>query len=264
MTIHLETTIPATPEQVYGLLADGAAFGKATGMPGYGGTAEGEFFSVHDGNTVGRQVELVPGERVVQAMRLTAWEPGVWSLLTFTMAPAPEGTRLTLDQVGYPPALHDHLVTGYPAFYFTPIAEYFAGADYASRTLIEVAPERVYDALTSVRDLAAWYAPVTGSGAGELRFDVGGDTTMVIRVAEATPGDAVRWQVESSPRPEWAGTTIAFTLHRNAAGATVVEFRHHGLRRGLGCYDESVQAWERHLASLREYLESGNSPFSAR
>lgn len=91
MTIHLETTIPATPEQVYGLLTDGAAFGKATGMPGYGGTAEGEFFSVHDGNTVGRQVELIPGERVVQAMRLTAWEPGVWSLLTFTMAPAPEG-----------------------------------------------------------------------------------------------------------------------------------------------------------------------------
>src|SRR5205807_1200956 len=53
MTIHLETTIPATPEQVYGLLADGAEFGKATGMPGYGGSAEGEFFSVHDGNTVG-------------------------------------------------------------------------------------------------------------------------------------------------------------------------------------------------------------------
>jgi uncharacterized protein YndB with AHSA1/START domain len=72
MTIHLETTIPATPEQVYEVLADGAAFGKATGMPGYGGVAEGEFFSVHDGNTVGRQVELVPGERVVQAMRLGA------------------------------------------------------------------------------------------------------------------------------------------------------------------------------------------------
>jgi uncharacterized protein YndB with AHSA1/START domain len=255
MTIQLQTTIPATPEQVYGLLADGAAFGEATGMPGYGGTAEGEFFSVHDGNTVGRQVELVPGERVVQAMRLTAWEPGVWSLLTFTLAPVPEGTRLTLEQVGYPPALHDHLVSGYPAFYFTPMAEYFAGADYASRIRVKVPPERVFGALTSVRDLASWYAPVTGSGTGELRFDFGGGATMVIRVTEATAG-TVRWQVESSPLPEWAGTTIAFTLHRNAAGVTVVEFRHHGLRSELSCYDASVRGWEKYLPSLREYLES--------
>src|SRR5581483_5341448 len=108
-----------------------------------------------------------------------------------------------LDQVGYPAALHDHLVSGYPAFYFTPIAEYFSGADYTSRTRIEVPPERVFDALTTVRDLAAWYAPVTGSGTGELRFDFGGGATMAIRVTEATPDAAVRWQVKSSPLPEW-------------------------------------------------------------
>jgi uncharacterized protein YndB with AHSA1/START domain len=160
--------------------------------------------------------------------------------------------------------LHDHLVTGYPAFYFTPIAEYFTGADYTSRTRIEVPPERVFDALTSVRDLTAWYAPATGSGAGELRFDFGGGTTMAIRVTEATPGTAVRWQVESPPLPEWAGTTIAFTLHRNAAGVTVVEFRHHGLRRDLSCYDASVRGWTQYLPRLRDYLESENLPFSAR
>src|SRR5262249_23040554 len=138
MTIQLEAIIGASPEQVYGVLADGAAFAEATGMPGYGGTAEGEFFSVHDGNTVGRQVELVPGVRVVRAMRLTAWEAGVGSLLTFTLAPAPGGTRLTLDQIGYPPEQHDHLLAGYPAFYFTPLADYFAGADYAARIQIAV------------------------------------------------------------------------------------------------------------------------------
>jgi len=262
MTIHLETTIPATPEQVYGLLTDGAEFAKATGMPGYGGTVEGEFFSVHDGNTVGRQIELVPAERVVQAMRLTAWDPGVWSLLTFTLAPVPEGTRLALDQIGYPPDLHDHLVVGYPAFYFTPIAEYFTGGDYTTRIRIEAPPERVFDALTTVPDLAAWYAPVSGSGLGELSFDFGGGAVLTLRVVEATPAAAVRWQVESSPLPEWVGTTIAFTLHRNAAGVTVVEFRHHGLRRDLTCYDICVQGWEQYLPSLRDYLKSGTgNPF---
>jgi hypothetical protein len=85
---------------------------------------------------------------------------------------------------------------------------------------------------------------------------------MVIRVTEATPGATVRWQVESSPLPEWNGTTIVFTLHRNAAGVTVVEFRHHGLRRELSCYDVCVQGWEQYLPSLRDYLEAGTgNPF---
>jgi uncharacterized protein YndB with AHSA1/START domain len=263
MPIHLETTIPAAPEQVYELLTDGDGFGKATGMPGYGGTSEGEFFSVHGGNTLGRQIELVPGERVVQAVRLKAWEPGVWSLLTFTLAPAPEGTLLTLDQVGYPPSLHDHLVAGYPMFYFTPMAEYFTGADYTSRIRIEVPPERVSDALTSVRDLASWWAPVTSTGPGELRFDFGAGAPLVIQVLEAAPGTAVRWRVESSPMlPEWAGTTITFTLQRTPAGGTVIEFRHHGLRRELSCYDFCVEGWQQYLPSLRDYLESGTgNPF---
>ncbi len=266
MTIHLETTIPATPEQVYELLTDGAEFGKATGMPGHGGSAEGEFFSVHDGNTFGRQVELVPGERVVQAMRLKAWEPGRWSLLTFTLAPAPEGTLLTLDQVGYPESMHDHLVSGYPAFYFTPMAEYFADADYATRIRIDVLPEKVFEALTTAGGLASWLAPASGPGPGELRLDFGAGAPLTIGVLAATPGTEVRWRVESAPMlPEWAGTTIAFTLHRNAAGVTVVEFRHHGLRRELSCYDASVAGWQRYLPSLRGYLESGTgNPRGAR
>ncbi len=76
MTIHLGAAILRYPGHAYELLTDRAGFGAATGMPGYGGTTGGEFFSVRAGNILGRQIELVPGECVVQAVHLKAREPG--------------------------------------------------------------------------------------------------------------------------------------------------------------------------------------------
>jgi activator of HSP90 ATPase len=126
--IHLETAIPAAaPEQVYELLTNGAKFGDVTGQPGKGGGAPGAYFSLFNEWLEGRQIELVPGERIAQAWRFTNWEPGVYSIVRFTLTTDGEGTKLTVDQDGVPDDVHEHVRTNWRAFYFEPFIKHFAG-----------------------------------------------------------------------------------------------------------------------------------------
>jgi len=90
MPIHQEAIIDARPEQVYSLLTDGQKFGDATGQPARVNDREGEAFTLFAGRVEGRQIELVPGKRVVQAWRFggdhpAAWDAGVYSVVRFTL-----------------------------------------------------------------------------------------------------------------------------------------------------------------------------------
>ena len=131
MSIHEEALIAAPPERVFELLTSGTLFGAATGQPADITDREGECFSLFGGRVEGRQIEVVPGRRVVQAWRFGAehpspWEPGVYSTVRFTLEPAGEGTRLVIDHTGIPAEWIDHIASGYPTFYADPIAKFFA------------------------------------------------------------------------------------------------------------------------------------------
>jgi hypothetical protein len=60
---------------VFELLTNGALFGAATGQPVEITDRAGESFSLFGGRVEGRQIELVPGERVVQAWRFGTGHP---------------------------------------------------------------------------------------------------------------------------------------------------------------------------------------------
>ena len=80
----------------------------------------------------GRQIELVPGERVVQAWRSgsarpDAWEPGVYSIVRVTLRPEGDTTRFAVDHNGIPPEWEDHIRSGCPTFYEAPLARHFGG-----------------------------------------------------------------------------------------------------------------------------------------
>lgn len=131
MSIHQETCVAAQPQEVFELLTNGATFAAATGMPAEVSNREGDAFSLFGRRIEGRQVELVPGERVVQAWRFGAqhpnpWAPGVYSIVRFSLEPAAGGTRLAIDHTGVPEEWVEHLSMGYPAFYLEPIAKFFA------------------------------------------------------------------------------------------------------------------------------------------
>jgi uncharacterized protein YndB with AHSA1/START domain len=132
MGIHQEAIIGAPPERVYAVLTDGDAFAAATGQPAQIGDSEGERFTLFGGRVEGRQIELVPGERVVQAWRFGGahpgtWDAGVYSLVRFTLTPEGAATKLVIDHDGIPQEWEEHIASGYPAFYRDPLARYLAG-----------------------------------------------------------------------------------------------------------------------------------------
>lgn len=83
MAIHQEVSFTVAPEWVYELLTDSAQFDAATDRPAEVGT-DGGTFSIFGGYIEGRQIELVPGQPVVQAWRGSDWAPGVYSLVRFS------------------------------------------------------------------------------------------------------------------------------------------------------------------------------------
>jgi uncharacterized protein YndB with AHSA1/START domain len=123
--IHQEVTLPAPPDRVYAVLTDGKLFTEATGgRTAEIGRDEGAAFSLFGGAIRGRVVELVPGQRIVQAWRPQPWPDGLYSLVRFTLTREGSGTRVVLDHTGYPDEQHDHLSAGWPANYFEPLAKY--------------------------------------------------------------------------------------------------------------------------------------------
>jgi len=131
MLIHQEAIINADPQAVYDVLTDGQKFAAATGMPAQLSDREGETFTLFDGRVEGRQIELVPGQRIVQAWRFGAahpscWDAGVYSVVRFTLSGQEDCTRFVIDHVGVPPEWHDHISSGYPNFYQQPLERYFA------------------------------------------------------------------------------------------------------------------------------------------
>ncbi|WP_030443477.1 SRPBCC domain-containing protein [Actinoplanes subtropicus] len=128
MTIHRDVLIPAEPARVYQVLADAQALSALCGMSGVPAGEAGEAFTAFDGHVTGRQIELVPGERIVQAWRFPVWASGTYSIVRFTLVLEGEGTRLSIDQDGVPEDWHEHVYTNWPTFYLDPLATHFRTA----------------------------------------------------------------------------------------------------------------------------------------
>jgi uncharacterized protein YndB with AHSA1/START domain len=133
MSIHQEAIIGAAPGEVYAVLTEGERFAAATAMPARIGEREGDAFSIFGGRVEGRLVELVPGERLVQAWRFAdehpeTWDPGVYSIVRFSLAPRPGGTHFVIDHDAIPAAAEERIEGGYPTFYRDPLVRYFASA----------------------------------------------------------------------------------------------------------------------------------------
>jgi activator of HSP90 ATPase len=130
MPIHQEAVIKASPGRIFEYLTNGEIFSAATGMPADVSDRDGEPFSLFGGRVEGRQIELVPGERIVQAWRFGSahpdvWEPGVYSIVRFTLRPEADATRLVIDHTGIPPEWEEHIEAGYPTFYEAPLTKHF-------------------------------------------------------------------------------------------------------------------------------------------
>ena len=127
MSIHQEVTFKASPQRIYAALTDSRQFSSATGgAPAEISREDGGVFSCFGGMIHGRNIELVPDRRIVQAWRAKPWPEGVYSIVKFELRGEGGGTRVVLDHTGYPEGEEAHLSPGWDTNYWTPLKKYLA------------------------------------------------------------------------------------------------------------------------------------------
>jgi activator of HSP90 ATPase len=126
-SIHQEVTIKASPKRVYAALTDEAQFAAMTGgAPAKIAREPGGAFSCFGGKIEGRQIELAPSKRIVQAWRAGNWDAGVYSLVRFELKGEGGGTRLVFDQAGVPDGQAAHLEASWGQMYWEPLKKFLA------------------------------------------------------------------------------------------------------------------------------------------
>lgn len=125
-SLHQEIALNATPERIFNVLMDSKLFAAFTGMPATIDPSAGGAFTTFGGLVEGRNVELITGQRIVQAWRPTSWDPGVYSLVHFELKAANGGTMLVLDHTGFPEGDFDHFDPGWHLRYWDPLKKYLA------------------------------------------------------------------------------------------------------------------------------------------
>lgn len=120
-SIHQEIRLGAPPARIFELLVDATQFSAFTGRAANVTSEAGRAFSLFGGMITGRNVELVPGERVVQAWRSNSWPVGTYSIVRFALNPQPPGTLVVLDHTGYPVGAGEHLAEGWYEHYWRPL-----------------------------------------------------------------------------------------------------------------------------------------------
>ena len=124
--LHQEINFEVNPDKLFETLISGQRFSEFTGASAKIDANEGGSFSCFDGQIVGRNIELVPGKRIVQAWRVATWDEGVYSIVMFSFEKHGSNTRLTLDHAGFPDGFREHLEGGWPKMYWEPLRSYLA------------------------------------------------------------------------------------------------------------------------------------------
>lgn len=136
--IHQEVVFKASPARVYHALTDARRFDKVvllsgalTSMalkktPGTISAKPGGAFSLFGSYITGRNIELSPNVRLIQAWRSASWAPHIYSIAAFELTEHPEGAKLIFDQTGFPNGEAVSLATGWREHYWEPLAKVLA------------------------------------------------------------------------------------------------------------------------------------------
>jgi activator of HSP90 ATPase len=125
-SLHEDIDLKSDPPRIYAVLLDARQFAAFTGAPAEIDPKPGGAFSLFGGQIVGRNVELVSDQRIVQAWRPSHWSPGVYSIVEFEFKLHTSGTTVALDHKGFPEGDFDHLESGWHAHYWEPLKKFLA------------------------------------------------------------------------------------------------------------------------------------------
>ncbi len=139
--IHQEVVFDASRERIFRMLTRAEEFDRvvrasdaapAVLQPGAPPTsiesAAGTSFTLFGGYVTGRQIEVVPNERIVQTWRAASWPPGAHSLASFILKEEGSRTRIVFDHRAFPDDQAAHLALGWKVNYWIPMAKVLAAA----------------------------------------------------------------------------------------------------------------------------------------
>ncbi len=128
--------------------------------------------------------------------------------------------------------------------------------DILHRVGIMARPEKVYEALTTVAGLTAWWTTdASGDADGVLKFRFGDVGGFDLKVLDLQPDARVLWEVVEGPT-EWVGTTVSFDLAQDGDW-TIVLFAHSGWREPVEFMNHCSTKWASFLMSLKSLVETG-------
>src|SRR5277367_1977505 len=123
----LTETIPAAPQAVYAAWLDSDGHTGMTGGKAEMSAQPGAGYTAWDGYISGKNLELAPGQRIVQSWRTTQFpEAHGDSKITVTLTPVEGGTLLKLVHSDVPDGQTSYEKGGWQTHYFEPMKRYFS------------------------------------------------------------------------------------------------------------------------------------------
>src|SRR5258706_11248964 len=124
VNIHQKVDFKANPQRVYEALLDTKQFSEFSNMSALIDPAVRGAFLIFNKHIIGRNLELIPNQRIVQAWRVVDWPSGVYSIARFEFTNQGSGTHLVFDHTGFPENLRDHLPEGWQLHYWDLLTKY--------------------------------------------------------------------------------------------------------------------------------------------
>ena len=136
----LSAVIPASPAEIYRAWLDSIGHSEMTGGEATMSDEVGADISAWDGYITGRNLELIPGERIVQSWRTTEFDDECDdSVVTILLQETEGGTLLTLEHSSVPDEYKSYEEGGWQSHYFEPMITYFG--EPKEEDLVEPEPE---------------------------------------------------------------------------------------------------------------------------
>jgi len=122
--IHQEVDFNTTPARIYEVLLDAKQFSAFTKAAAEIQPQPGGAFKLFGAVIEGRNIELAPNQRIVQAWRPAYWPAGVYSIVKFELVARGSGARIILDHTGFTEDKWEGLNEGWPMRYWDPLHKY--------------------------------------------------------------------------------------------------------------------------------------------
>jgi len=125
-TIRQSVNLPAEPAAVYEALLDSKQHTAFTQDKAVMSRRVGGTFTAGTGYISGKNLELVPGKKIVQTWHASDWPDGHLSEVSFSFAPVKGGTKLTFMHRNVPDEFYADIKQGWIDYYWKPLRDYLA------------------------------------------------------------------------------------------------------------------------------------------